>query len=209
MIFLTARPMPGPPDDGRRRAMANRPLVSNVRRRSLPHTLPARRQVRQRITPASSFGSGRIYSGKTRGSVCGVRSAWACPPSANMGPDPADQRPASDSEDMLDADPIPTNVTATNAWMQAGAHQRQPPNDGAPREHPVSSARAKLARLRPERPLSCRACACQHGFPRHASARRTTAASLKEKGLRSRIHRPPRSWDASPSLLTAWSHDRL
>ena len=47
LIFLTARPMPGPPDDGRRRAMANRPLVSNVRRRSLPHTLPARRQVRQ------------------------------------------------------------------------------------------------------------------------------------------------------------------
>ena len=47
LIFLTARPMPGPPDDGRRRAMANRPLVSNVRRRSRPHTLPARRQVRQ------------------------------------------------------------------------------------------------------------------------------------------------------------------
>ncbi len=69
LIFLPARPMPGPTTTVRRRATANRPPIFCVWRRSLARTLPARRQVRQYC----------VYI-----SVCRVARL----PSANIWPDP-------------------------------------------------------------------------------------------------------------------------
>ena len=69
LIFLTARPMPGPPDDDKAQSTGKPAYISNVRRRSLPHTLPACRQYVECVLSRAS--------------------AWACrPPSANMRPDP-------------------------------------------------------------------------------------------------------------------------